>query len=450
MSVNPLPGEKSGENNFLSFPIAVHERLPRVMYVEGAIRPDFKFMRRGLSTDPGLEFLSLVRVREAEFLRQGVISGLTLERPPSVAGEWAACDVFILGELQARELGAAAAAALAEAVHQGLGLLVLSSPATTGNQSDWAASPLAALLPALPTGENISTPLRLKLTAAGNEHPALVVLAPWFGDSEKCLTITSLDCAAAPRPGAEVLITANAPGDTRAWPALICGTYGKGRVAVFWGREIWRWHISPATAATAIRFWAQLVRWLAGRDDVAAAGGEIFSLRADRLVAPVGDEISLQAAVRTAGSAKIHVSATVKQKEKESGTIGFAAVPGNEELFTARFSSQRPGAYTIIAKATADGKEIAERRIEVRMRGGRGEFARLSPDRNLLSRLAQETGGKEISLKDLAEEVVNLVADDRSLCEVRRIRLWHAPGCFLALALFLSAEWLLRKRAALP
>ncbi|MCX7936003.1 MAG: hypothetical protein N3A66_12185, partial [Planctomycetota bacterium] len=105
---------------------------------------------------------------------------------------------------------------------------------------------------------------------------------------------------------------------------------------------------------------------------------------------------------------------------------------------------------TIVAKALADGKEVAERQLAVRVRGGKGEFARLSPDRSLLKRLAQETGGKEISLADLAEQVAALARADHSRSEVRRLRLWHTLGLFLALVLFLSAEWLLRKRASLP
>jgi len=456
----PLPGERVAENNAQSFSLAVHEKLPRVVYVEGSMRPEYKFLRRVLATDPGLEFMSLVRVREGDFLRQGSVGGMELDGLPRTRADISALDVLILGDVVAAEVGDEALALVREAVAERLGLLILSAPATTGSESAYGGTALAPVFPAVPQRESSPAGMVLRpvLTAAGDEQALGPGLRPFFGADASAARVPlaplgGVDRMARVRPAATVVLDARAEGDpSAAFPLLVLGRFGKGKVALFTGHDAWRWSFGNALASNPYaQLWGQVVRWLATSEEGLPASGPAFSVTASQLIAQAGQEIVFSAALRGfQEGGEPRIVADVERGETVVDHIGFSPVPALAGAFQGRFSTTRPGRYSVRVRAVCGEQEVAARALSLRIRGGQGEFARLSPDRKRLARIARETGGEVLRLEALAESAAAWVGEERRRQEIVHVVLWHDLGLFLAVVLCLSLEWSLRKRAGLP
>ncbi len=441
LTVQPLSGESVAENNTVSFPLSVHEKLPRVVYVEGRIRPDYRYLRRALATDPGIEFMSLIRMRGDLWNRQGSISGLELDGLPENLAQFKAFDVLMLGELSAAELGQCAHL-IRQAVAEGMGLLILPSPVTTGARSEYENSPLFPLFPLVPLRKIMEEEAAVDLPKA--DHPLSENLKTFFATGS--LSLPGIDLMQPPRPGALVILQARRGKET--YPLLAVYPFGQGRTALFCGHDSWQWSLDGSACYSQL--FGQTVRWLAGEDKQKNSESVDFSVTADKLVASAGEELRFSASTGKRAGEKCSVSAEVTRGEQSFDRFGFAEVPGMEGTFEGRFSTTRPGKYTVKVSALAGKTEFASRELNIRIRGGKGEFERLSPDRRLLARIARETGGEVVEPELLTEKISRLVAEDNRVREIYHLRLWHEGGLFLALALFLSLEWFLRKRAGLP
>ena len=69
--VAPNPAETVTEDNRIDLHVLVTAPRIRVLYVEGSMRPEFKFLRRLLDSDPNVQFMALIRIAGSRFLVQG-------------------------------------------------------------------------------------------------------------------------------------------------------------------------------------------------------------------------------------------------------------------------------------------------------------------------------------------------------------------------------------------
>ena len=77
------------------------------------------------------------------------------------------------------------------------------------------------------------------------------------------------------------------------------------------------------------------------------------------------------------------------------------------------------------------------------------EFASLAPNRDLMKRIAGETGGEMIELADIAK-LPEMLKNIRVPVEVTLATpLWHSPWIFAAILLLLLGEWMLRRKGGM-
>ena len=69
LQIQNLPDEINTENNALSMLIDIRKDTLRVLYFEGQLRSDFKFIKRALEKDPIFEFTSVSRTGMDKFSR---------------------------------------------------------------------------------------------------------------------------------------------------------------------------------------------------------------------------------------------------------------------------------------------------------------------------------------------------------------------------------------------
>lgn len=248
------------------------------------------------------------------------------------------------------------------------------------------------------------------------------------------------------KPGASILATVS--DAQAAYPALVVQRFGEGRVGSVLIGDIWRWGLHDDESHKDMdRLWRQLMRWLVV--DVADA----ISFAAENDAA---DREHVRLAVRVRDRAfKANSDALVKiEVTQPDGTKSqLYAEPSLKEagLFEAEFFAAKPGNY----RATASVEDAEKRKpLGTKAVGWThdplaAEFDRLEPNRELMQRIATETGGKMIALNEIAK-LPEMLRRIRVPVEITLATpLWHTPWIFLAIVVLLIAEWLLRRKGGM-
>lgn len=450
IGIQPLEGETNTRNNRVERLVDVRGRKPRILYFEGEPRWEMKFIRRAVEEDAQLDLVSIVRTTENRFYRQGIRSPQELERGfPSTVEELFAFQALVIGNVEAGYFTPVQQNLIREfASRRGGGVLFLGGRAALGD-GGWQRSPVAEMLPVtLPDrkGTFHREPATVELTRAGAESLLLRIeedpeknAARW-----KALPyMASYQETGAPKPGATVLAEA-IPGVRLRHPLLITQNYGRGRVAVLATGGTWRWQMAQdARDQSHETFWQQLLRWLAGSVE------ERVTLLTTRQIFSGEEPAVIRAEVRDRNylpASSAVVSVHLLGPGGSSDTVELAPMPGEAGAYEARWRPPRPGAYLAEAVARDGLEELGRDTVTFRREDGMQEFFRTEQNRELLERLAQQTGGRYYrpsETGDLAKEI-ELSEAGITVRETRPV--WNAPAAFLLLAGLKAAEWLVRRR----
>ena len=122
----------------------------------------------------------------------------------------------------------------------------------------------------------------------------------------------------------------------------------------------------------------------------------------------------------------------------------------SESAFAASFisfkSAAEPGAYRIEAAAFLGDERLGGATLHVRREDGVAEDFRPAQNRELLTMLAEQTGGRYWTLDELAGLPEEIRFSEAGLTARETLDLWDMPLIFLLLLGLKSAEWLLRRR----
>ncbi|HBJ86946.1 MAG TPA: hypothetical protein DDZ88_24425 [Verrucomicrobiales bacterium] len=256
----------------------------------------------------------------------------------------------------------------------------------------------------------------------------------------------SINPAFSIKPGASILATVSDAQNS--YPAVAVQRFGEGRVGSLMIADLWRWGLYDEDSHKDMdRLWRQMMRWLV----VDVADAITFAAETD-----AADQERVKLAVRVRDRAfKANSDAIVKiEVTQPDGTKSqLFAEPSLKEagLFETEFFAAEPGNYR--ASATV---EDAEKRTALGTKAVgwthdplATEFAKLEPNRELMQRLADETGGKMIALKSIAE-LPEMLKNIRVPVEVTLATpLWHTPWIFIAILLLLLGEWVLRRKGGM-
>jgi len=468
LSAGPADGETVLDDNSFELHTLVTDKSIRVLYVEGALRPEFKFLRRYLAGDRNIQLISLVRVSDDRFLAQGAVDGKRLASLPA-GDEFDLFDVIIIGDLDSKLLTAGRIARLRKFIADGGGFVMLGGRHSFG-PGGYGATEIEQFMPVVAGGRSQRQETRRfvpQLTAAGQAHPIFTGIAGYFAgpagrlpDADKAELPELLGCVEVVRakPAAEVLAvhptSRNASG-----PLIVLAVqrFGAGRVAALTCDTTWRWYLPLRTLGRDSpyeRFWGQLVRWLA---DVATdlregAGCVVAKLdrqyirlgQSARLTAHVLDESGLApdrptvwAELRPAGS------------DSDARRIELTRQPAGD-LFQAELTPAEGGHFTVtVAAKDKSGRVLGSDKLPLVVAAASTETEPLARNDDLLRRIAEVSGGEFVDIAMLPELVDRIVqrrlqvAGPPSQPTVRR--LYHFPTFLAALVCLLTAEWLLRR-----
>ncbi len=450
ISIDALRGEENRGNNSVRRLINVETRKPRILYIEGEPRWEFKFIRRAAEDDRSLQLASMLRTTQNKIYRQGFADQNELaDGFPAKPEELFNFDGLIVGSVEANYFTAAQQDSIKEfANRRGGGVLFLGGRFALA-EGGYAHSPLAELLP-VQVAENKGTFHRdfsnEELTAQGKAS----LITRLVEDPERNAArwtsmpqVANYNEVGDAKPGAVVLMNV-APAGHRKTPLLITENYGRGRTAVFASSGSWRWKMwQDHTDTTHATFWQQLMRYL-----VSDSPGQIVASTARPVVEDDG-KVTLRAEVRDKafkGVPNAVVEAHILGPDGSASSIELTPVPNEEGAYAAAWSADKAGSYTAEIVAGRDKEELGRATTIFRREDGVAESFHTAQNRELLEKLADETGGKYYKAAD-ADKLADEVSYSEAGITTRETKdLWDMPAVFLLALLLRGSEWMLRRR----
>ncbi len=464
IAASPLPGEENTANNTLTRAVNVGSEPRRILYIEGEPRWEYKFIRQAEEDDRMVQIVSMVRTSENKIYRQGISDPKELaEGFPSRPEDLFGYQGLIIGSVEAGYFTPGQQALIREFVdRRGGGLLLLGGQFAMAD-GGWNASKLTDLLPTtLPTQAGAfhreadpksgTTHTTAELAPAGVDSIITRLVDDPAVNAAKWKTLPYLmdyEDPGTPKPGAAVLANMITP-EGRKLPLLITENFGRGRTAIMATGGSWRWQMSSPLGDTAHDlFWQQLLRWVVsdspGRVKASVPAQMLLDNGAVTLTAEVRDQ-----QYNPAPDAK--VEAHILGPSGVSALVEMTPVPDNPGQFQAAWSAPKTGAYLTEVTAqrrdasTGTVKELGRDVLTFQRMDGVAENFHTEQNRDLLERLATQTGGQYWKPADLGK-LASAIPFSEAGVTVRETRdLWNLPLVFLVLVLLRFSEWWLRRK----
>lgn len=461
----------------------------RVLYVTGRPNWEYKFLRRAIAGDDAIQMPALVRIAKREpkfewrgragesvnplFRGFGAKEGEEAQRydqpviirlgtkdakelsdgfPKAAEDFFAEFRAIILDDIEAQFFTQEQMNLIERFVSERGGALMMLGGQESFRAGGYDNTPIGRMLPVY-LDQAASGPAigdaRFNLTREGWLESWMRLRTDREEDEKRLSTMTafhSVNPASSIKPGASILATVSDAQTSH--PAIAVQRFGEGRVGSMLIGDLWRWGLHDVESHKDMdRLWRQLMRWLV----VDVADAVSFAAEID-----TADRERMKLAVRVKDRAfKANSDAIVKiEVTQPDGTKSqLFAEPSLKEpgLFETEFFASKPGNYRAITSV-----EDAEKRTPL---GSKAvgwthdplamEFAKLEPNRDLMKRLAEDTGGKMIALEDITK-LPEMLKNIRVPVEVTLATpLWHTPWVFAAILLLLLGEWALRRKGGM-
>jgi hypothetical protein len=446
LRVEPQDGEVVLTNNELSTFVTVIDGGLRVLYLEGSLRVEQRFLRRTLAASPDIHV-------DFQWIDSSRREAWPVDLSRQLAAEY---DVFLIGDLDSAALRPADLETILKRVESGAGIGLLGG-FHSFEAGSWASSSLGPLMPfeidrlgRQPFDEPVRAGLHL-------QGPLQMVPDSRFGGVS--ILRLGIDDAASqaawqrvpPLAGANKLgrlvptakplaVAANGA------PLLVAREYGLGRVLAFAADSTWRW-VMQGAGDQHRRFWRQLVLWLARKDDTES---DAVWLRLAQRRLPPGAPLEFDVGITGADGEPRTDIAFEAMVVSPSGQSRPVRVVAAVEAFGGTVAECiEPGDWKLVVRASLPG--VAEpRERSARFTVFRQDLELANPRANplLMRQLAEATIGG-VRLPEEVPGIFEELAARPAVYESREqwsFAPWNTPPTLLVMAAFLIAEWYLRKR----
>jgi uncharacterized membrane protein len=443
------PGEENDANNAVTRLVNVESEKRRVLYFEGEPRWDYKFVRRAEDDDGMVQLASMLRTTENKIYRQGIQNpGELAEGFPTRPEDLFLYQAIIIGSVDANYFTPAQRELIRQFVdRRGGGLLLVGGRYALGD-GGWGASDLADLLPVVPPdGKNTYhvDPATVALTPAGADNLITRLADDPAANAERWKKLPYLmdyQEPGVPKSGAVVLANMEAGG--RTMPFLVTEHYGRGRTAVLASAGTWRWQMNlPVGDTSHDVFWQQLVRWL-----VVDSPGRVVASVPSQVLLDEGRAV-ISAEVRSKDYQPVsdaRVEAHIIGPDGISASVELTPVADGPGTFQVEWTATKAGSYLTEVTARRGNEAIGRDVLTFQRMDGVAENFHTSQNRDLLDRLASQTGGRYWRPEDLSHLVDEIGFSEAGITSRETLELWNMPAVLLLIVLLRSTEWLLRRK----
>jgi uncharacterized membrane protein len=481
VQVGHVPGEVNLKNNRQTFPLTVRAKALRVLYLDGVLRWEGKFIREALSADPDINVVFAVRTSPAgiDSGSQGLLLGETLSK----------LDMVILGDVEATYFSAKELEALNAWVTEKGGALMLSGGYHSFGPDGFGRTSLRQIMPvnfSNNASPQVEQPFSIQITEEGKESPIFDLTGNRIHDSaffQKLPQLSGCSLIAGVKPGAQVLAVnpqIRNPEGKGGLPILVAQQVGAGRTMVFTVDNTWRWRMVMGgfTGDTTFyqRFWGQLVRWMTANEEttpqqllVSTDRSRYEPQQTVRLnidVSPAkpaankknekpspAQPAAKPAPEPAATAVAWHVSASALDEEGRQKSVELTELSPTH--FQASFTPARPGRWdvTVLAEPEAKlGDKAAEAKLPTLSQVTTIEVARpdmeladVEPRPQWLTQLARSTGGHCLKPDQVAQLADELPDQPVEVFQASTVDLWRHPALAGVFFFLLCSEWILRR-----
>jgi hypothetical protein len=451
VSVQPLAGETTLENNRRSFLQRVVSKRLKILYVESEPRWEYRYLKNAILRDEQIRFSCILTEGGAQAGGEG---NAPVDRFPADERSLFEYDILMLGDVPRSYFSDAQLAAIRRFVEDRGGSLIVIA-GEKHMPSEYRGTPIEAVLPVVvpPVPEQVVTdePFPIVLTPEGRQDPLLRLAAD---PNENARIWSSLPGhfwqAGVPRakPGATVLAVNGARSNANG-PRVVIAVqpFGAGRCLVSLVDSTWRWRFRVGDRYF-YRYWGQAIRAMTPHE---TPGGNRFAqVNADRSEYLLGDRISVFARLLDAFYRPIKADRVVANLTGETGvvrSVTLQPVPGSPGLFSADLIADGVGKFTlgVASPANPGAKATATYLVQsVALEQQQPEL-----NERLMREIAAVGGGRYVAPDGLRAWADGLRSKSLAVRRVTEIEIWDAPVLLLLIVLPLALEWFVRKRSGL-
>lgn len=453
VTITPVVGESTVDNNTLTSPVTVRRTKIRVLLVERAPRWEFRHLKPLLERDEMVELKTVLQDSDVDFIRE---DRTALPGFPPEERALDAFDVVILGDVDLSQFNPSSLVHLRSFVsEQGGGLILIAGE--KHNPKSFAGTPLEALCPVPLDAISLPSPattaaagFRLEPTPEGRTQ-AFLRLDDQSGDPAALWrSLPELYWAwnvPKTKPGAVTLaVQSRRAGVDGQMPVLVWQRFGAGQVLFHATDELWQWRQGREDAIYG-RYWGQVIRQLCRAKLLGAA--QTLKLTSDRPVYTVGESIRLLA--RSPGGLANEQESLVAVLERPKGErqrIPLTRIEDGLSQYEAVLPSQPVGQYQAWIEQADSASLIDPCRFRVEIPNR--ELRERAANHEDLQEAAQLSHGQFYHWSN-AEDLAQELPPGRPVAETtaEMIPLWNRWELVTLLLVCLSSEWFLRKRARL-
>ena len=450
-SIDSLPEEDNKNNNALTRVLYVDNAKPRILYMEGEPRWDYKFIRRAVEDDKNIDLYCVVRTTQNKLYAQvppDAPPGELKDGFPAKVEDLFTYQGIILGSVEANYFTPAQQDLIQQFVDRRGGGLLFLGGRTSLADGGYQKAPFSDLLPVrLPESKNTfhRDPATAELTPAGRDSLITRIEDNPEANVERWKKLPDLmnfQEAGQPKPGALVLAEMTASGHKL--PLLITQNYGRGRTAVFATGGDWRWQmLQPVQDMSHELFWRQLLRWL-----VSDTPTRVVTTTTRPVLYDDG-RVHLRAEVRDTTflpTSDAQVEARIVGPDGGSQSVDLHPDSLEQGVYSADWDAAHAGSYVAEITATRGQQELGRSVVTFRREDGVAENFHLEQNRDLLEKLSSQTGGRYYRPDQVSRLGEDISYSDAGITVRETKDLWDMPIVFFVVLLLCCTEWVLRRR----
>jgi uncharacterized membrane protein len=453
IGVEPVGGEANAANNKVARQVNVENRKPRILYFEGEPRWEYKFIRRALDDYNDIEIAAMLRTTENKLYRQfpPSMNQKDLEEGFPTKAE----DLF---QFQGLIIGSALASYFTPTQQQlihdfvdrrGGGILFLGGRASLSDGGYQNAPLLGDLIPTrLPDAKGTFHRdfTSVELTPEGSRS----LITRLDDDPQrnvekwrKMPQVANYQEVGEEKPGATVLLR-SLPQGKRPTPLLVTANFGRGRSVLLASEGTWRWKMwTDHNDKTHATFWQQIFRHL-----VTDTPGQVVATTPKQVLSDE-TKVPLRVEVRDKQYKPVtnaKVQARFMGPDGSSATLELNPVPLEEGIYGGEWTAEKPGAYVCEIIAGREQEEIGHDVLSFRREDGVAENFHTAQNRELLEKLAQQTGGRYYTPAEASKLSKEISYSEAGITARETRDLWDMPVIFLLALGIRASEWLLRRK----
>jgi uncharacterized membrane protein len=387
IEVQPLQDELTLLNNVVVLPIdGVRDKL-KVLLVSGEPHAGERTWRNLLKADGNVELVHFTILRPPEKQDGTPINELALIAFPTrelFIQKIAEFDLLIFDRYANQSiLPSSYFTNIARYVREG-GAVLLAAGSEFAGQGSLASTPLAQILPARPTGQQVERAYLPRISPLGERHPVTRALPGWNAEQPQWAPWFRLVNTQA-SGGSTVM---NGPDNA---PLLVLDRVGKGRVGLLLSDHAWLWARGLGEGGPYIDLLRRLSHWLMKEPELdeealrLSARGRVLTIERQTLAETTN-------VIRLLGPDNEEIKLTLSQVE-----------PG---LWRSNYTAKRSGLYRAI-----DGERVAFANVGP---ANPREFRDVISTTELLQPLLEQTGGSARRLEQSGGFTVPRIIDIRS------------------------------------